>query len=147
MTSTHQQPTPTPEFTILIDGGCALCAREATLMEKLDKGRGKLAIVDIAQPDFSPADYGKTYAELMAHIHGQLPDGTVVTGVEVFRRAYAAVGWGWTLSWTALPVFRQLADAAYTLFAKVRLHLPGNRKRCTADACPVPASTKPAPSN
>ena len=30
----------------------------------------------------------------MAQIHGRLPDGTWLQGVEVFRRLYAAIGFG-----------------------------------------------------
>ena len=132
MAEIHSSGTE-PEFTILIDGGCALCAREATLMEKMDRGRGRLRLVDIASPDFDPSAYGKTYEQVMAHIHGVTDDGTVISGVEVFRRAYAAVGWGWLLSWTAAPVIRPIADWAYQVFARVRLKLPGNRARCEID--------------
>jgi len=142
MTTPPQNPdTNAPEFTILIDGGCALCAREATLMEKMDGGRGRLRLVDIAQPDFDPAQYGKTYEQVMAHIHGVTKNGEVITGVEVFRQAYAAVGWGWLLGWTSLPGIRWLADIAYNLFAKIRLKLPGNGKRC--EIKPDHSSTKP----
>ncbi|MEL6797878.1 MAG: DUF393 domain-containing protein, partial [Planctomycetota bacterium] len=87
----------TPEFTILIDGDCPLCRHEANLMRKLDKGRGNLELVDIAEPDFDASTYGTTFETVMGHIHGVLPDGRLVTGMEVFRRAYAAVGWGWVL--------------------------------------------------
>ena len=33
-----------------------------------------------------------TWAALMDRIHARLPDGTIIDGVEVFRRLYAAVG-------------------------------------------------------
>ena len=123
-----------PEFTILIDGACPLCAREAGLMRRLDRGRGRLAIVDIASPGFDPARYGSTMDRLMAEIHGVTAEGRVVTGVEVFRRAYWAVGWGWVLAPTAWPGLRWVADRAYAWFAARRLAMTG---RC-GGACGVP---------
>lgn len=138
------QASPAWAFKILIDGGCALCAREATLLEKLDRERGRLVMENIADPDFDPSRYGKTYEQVMAHIHGVLPDGTVIEGMEVFRRAYAAVGWGWLLAPTALPVLRPVFDALYRLFARIRLKLPGNRKRCEINPQQHPGATPAA---
>jgi predicted DCC family thiol-disulfide oxidoreductase YuxK len=74
----------TPEITFLHDGDCPLCAREVALLQRLDKGRGRLAFDDIATPGFDASHHGRTHAELMARIHGVLPDGTVIEGVEVF---------------------------------------------------------------
>jgi len=125
-----------PDFTILIDGDCPLCAREASLLRRLDRGRGRLELVDIASPDFDAARYGATRDAVMGHIHGLLPDGTLVSGMEVFRRAWAAVGLGWLLAWTRWPVFRQITDAAYRLFARYRLRLTG-RAGCETGACRV----------
>jgi predicted DCC family thiol-disulfide oxidoreductase YuxK len=56
-------------------------------------------------------------------IHGSLPDGTIVSGVEVFRRAYREVGLGWLLAPTAWPVIKQIADALYTVFSRNRTRI------------------------
>ncbi|MEM8758331.1 MAG: DUF393 domain-containing protein [Planctomycetota bacterium] len=122
-------------FTILIDGDCPLCAKEAKLLAWMDRGRGELTQIDIAEPGFDPSAYGKTMDDVMGHIHGVTADGSVVTGVEVFRRAYASVGWGWLMGWTRLPLARQIADAAYNFFAKHRLRFTG---RCEDGRCGVP---------
>jgi predicted DCC family thiol-disulfide oxidoreductase YuxK len=53
--------------------------------------------------------------------HGVLPAGTVIESVEVFRRAYAAVGLGWLMAPTRWPGLRRLADLAYRIFARNRL--------------------------
>lgn len=106
-------------------------------MKRLDRGRGKLELEDIAHPDFDPARYGKTQDEVMGHIHGVTPSGEIVTGVEVFRQAYHAVGWGWLLGWTAWPVFRSISDAAYSFFAKHRLRLQGRSSVCDDGTCRV----------
>ena len=61
----------------------------------------------------------------MARIHGVLPDGTVIEGVEVFRRAYAAVGLGWLIAPTRWPGCRRLTDLAHRIFARNRLRWTG----------------------
>jgi predicted DCC family thiol-disulfide oxidoreductase YuxK len=132
-----------PDFTILIDGECPLCAREAAMMRRMDGGRGRLALVDISADGFDAARYGTTHDTLMARIHGVLPDGTVIEGVEVFRRAYDAVGRGWLMGWTRLPGLRLLAEAGYRWFARNRLRLTGRKIECSLDAC---AATPERPS-
>jgi predicted DCC family thiol-disulfide oxidoreductase YuxK len=128
-----------PEITFLHDGDCPLCAREVAMLRRLDRGRGRLAFDDIAAPDFDASRYGRTQVELMARIHGVLPDGTLIEGVEVFRRAYAAVGLGWLVAPTRWPLLRPLADGAYRWFARNRLRLTGRNDVCTPDRCALPA--------
>jgi len=122
-------------FTLLIDGDCPLCRREATLLERLDKGRGRLALEDISAPGFEPSRYGRTMDDLMGSIHGVEPDGRLVMGMEAFRRAYAAVGLGWLLAPTRWPVLGRVFDALYRLFARHRLRLTGRGDGCAKDRC------------
>jgi predicted DCC family thiol-disulfide oxidoreductase YuxK len=122
------------EIALLYDGECPLCAREIAGLRRLDRGRGRLRFVDIAAPGFDASRYGRTRAELMARIHGALPDGRLVEGMEVFRRAYAAVGLGWLLAPTRWPGLRRVADAAYRWFARNRLRLTGRSDACACDA-------------
>jgi len=124
-------------FEILIDGLCPLCKREARFLEWLDKGRGRLVLTDITDPGFDPASYGTTMDEVMGSIHARNADGTMVTGMEVFRIAYSRVGWGWFMGWTGWPVFRPLVDAGYRWFAKHRLRLTGHADRCPDGRCKV----------
>ena len=126
-----------PAFTILIDGECPLCAKEAAIMRRLDRGRGRLGLVDIAADGFDAGVYGTTFDAVMGTIHGVKPDGSLVTGMEVFRRAYAAVGMPWLLGWTAWWPFRPVADAVYRFFAKHRLRLTGRRDACEGGRCAV----------
>ncbi len=118
---------------ILIDGLCPLCAKEAKLLEWLDGDKGRLKMTDIAAEDFDASRYGKTFEEVMGEIHAVMPDGTLITGVEVFRQAYSRIGWGWLLGWTRWPVFNRIADAGYRWFAKNRLKLTGHGDRCNLD--------------
>ncbi len=132
MTST---PVHAPfDLEILYDGDCPLCSREIEWLRRLDRGRGRVRFADIAAPDFEPARYGRTRAELMARIHGALGDGSVLEGMEVFRRAYAAVGLGWLLAPTRWPLLRPLADAAYRWFARNRLRLTGRPEACPCES-------------
>jgi predicted DCC family thiol-disulfide oxidoreductase YuxK len=119
-------------FCVLIDGACPLCRREAALLRRLDRGRDRLRLQDITDRAFDPARVGRSRDELMGAIHGVMPDGTIITGMEVFRRAYAAVGLGWLLAPTRWPGLRPLFDRAYRWFARNRLRLTGR----SAEACP-----------
>lgn len=129
----------TAKFTILIDGECPLCCKEASFMRWLDGGKERLAIVDIAGAGFDAARYGRTFEQLMGEIHGVRSDGTLVTGVEVFRLAYGAVGWGWVLAPTAWPGLRWVSDRLYVWFAENRLRLTG-RALCEGGRCKVPGA-------
>lgn len=129
-----------PPLTILIDGECPLCRREGEFMRRLDGGRGRLRFVDITAPGFDAAAYGTTHDAAMGTIHALTPDGGVVTGMEVFRRAYAAVGWGWLVAPTGWPLVRPVVDRMYRWFARNRLRLTGRRaegcgERCEAGRC------------
>jgi predicted DCC family thiol-disulfide oxidoreductase YuxK len=130
-----------PPFTILIDGACPLCRREAAMMQRMDRGRGALAIEDIAAPGFDPARFGITLDDAMGTIHGVTADGRLVKGMEVFRGAYTAVGWGWLLAPTGWPVLRSVFDAMYRWFARNRLRLTGRREDCDSGRCGLPIKT------
>lgn len=126
-----------PVFSILVDGDCPLCRHEADMLRRLDRGRGRLALVDITAPGFDPAALGVTMRDVMGSIHGVGADGRVVAGMEVFRRAYGAVGWGWLWAPTGWPVLRPVFDALYGWFAARRLSLTGRRMVCEGDSCRV----------
>lgn len=129
------QPADIP-ITVLYDGECPLCRHEAMMMRRLDRGRGVLLVEDITAPTFNPARYGLTFEQAMGVIHGVLPDGRIVRELEVFRRAYRAVGWGWLWAPTAWPLIRPLADRFYRWFARNRLRLTGRRGAdCTDGRC------------
>lgn len=105
------------------------------MLRRLDRGRERIRFTDIAAPDFEASRVGTTRAALMARIHGILPDGTLVEGMEVFRRAYSAVGLGFLLAPTRWPGLRALSDRAYRWFARNRLRLTGRTHMCYSDRC------------
>jgi predicted DCC family thiol-disulfide oxidoreductase YuxK len=131
--------SPLPAGTrveVFYDGDCPLCMREIRMLLRLDAKKHRIQFTNIAAPTFSPEAYGTTMASLMAKIQGRLPDGRWIEGVEVFRRLYAAVGFGPLVAITRLPVIAQLLGLGYQLFAKNRLRLTG---RCVDGACELPA--------
>lgn len=122
------------EIEVFYDGACPLCAREMAAVRRLDR-RGRIRFADFTEEGFDPSAVGTTREALMDRIHGRLPDGSLVSGVEVFRRIYAAVGFGPLVALTRLPGVAQLLDAGYRLFARKRLRLTG---RCQDRACELP---------
>ena len=128
------------QIRVLYDGECPLCTREIRFLEARDGGRGRIELEDIAAPGFDASAYGLAQEQVMARIHGVLPDGTVVEGMEVFRRVYAAVGLGWLLAPTRWPGLRVLADRAYRVFARNRLRWTGRANACETGRCQVPQS-------
>jgi len=146
-------------FAILVDGKCTLCRREARFMQRLDAGRGRLSIVDITAPDFDTPRYssmGASMDDLMGQIHGVTPEGSLITGMEVFRRAYRAVAEGggigarimsFAVGVTGWPLIRPLVDIFYRWFARHRMKISASAAKllgeepamvCEGDRCKVP---------
>ncbi|MCA9051665.1 MAG: DUF393 domain-containing protein [Planctomycetaceae bacterium] len=120
------------DIEMFYDGDCPLCLRETRLLQRLDS-RQRIRFTNIAAAEFDPSAYGMTQDDFMREMHGRTADGTWLTGVEVFRRLYSAVGYGTFVRLTRLPGVSQLLSLGYTLFAKSRLRLTG---RCT-DKCRI----------
>ena len=121
------------QVEVFFDGECPLCLREIKMLRRMDR-KHRIRFTDIAVPSFRPSDFGKSTEDFMHEIHGRLPDGTWVIGVEVFRRLYSAVGFGPLVFVTRLPGISQLLDVGYRAFARNRLRLTG---RCDAGNCEV----------
>jgi predicted DCC family thiol-disulfide oxidoreductase YuxK len=131
------------DLEVFFDGACPLCAREMRALRRRDR-RGRLRFVDIAAEGFDASSAGVSWEALMDRIHGRLPDGRLVEGVEVFRRAYAAVGFARLVALTRLPGVAPLLDLAYRAFARNRLRLTG---RCAGGACQLHPRAPTAPSS
>lgn len=112
------------EIEVFFDGDCPLCSKEIKFLKKLDK-QNKIVFTDIADKNFEASNYGLTFDDFMAEIRGRLPDGTMISGVEVFRRLYGAVGLDWTVAITRWPVVSSVLDIGYKWFAKNRLRFTG----------------------
>ena len=126
------EPKSEFEIELLFDGDCPLCAREVAFLRRR-RHADRVRWTDIAARDFDPARHGLTHDDVMGQIHGVLPDGRVLTGMEVFRRVYAAVGIGWVLAPSSWPGIGRVFDAGYAWFARNRLRWTGREEVCPLD--------------
>ncbi|MCF7818335.1 MAG: DUF393 domain-containing protein [Kiritimatiellales bacterium] len=107
---------------ILYDGNCPICCRKVRYLQKRDRA-GALRFSDIRDMDFQPSTIGIPMEELEKQIHAVLPDGSVISRMEVIRAAYREIGLGWLAAPTAWPLLRPLFDCLYGLVAKYRLSI------------------------
>ncbi|MGE0470776.1 MAG: thiol-disulfide oxidoreductase DCC family protein [Nitrospira sp.] len=121
-------------LTAFFDGDCPICAREIALMRRLDRHR-RLAFCDFSRPDYDATSIDISSAELGRVIHARWSDGTVITGVDVFRAMWEAVGLGFLARLTRLSFIEPLVVNAYTWFARNRLRLTGRLHTCADGAC------------
>lgn len=121
------------DLEVFFDADCPLCRREIDWLRRRDR-HSRVRFTDLTQIDYDADKCEKSFDELMAEIHGRLPNGTWITGVEVFRQLYSAVGMRWLVLPTRLPIVSHILEWGYRLFAKNRLRLTG---RCNG-ACRVP---------
>ncbi|MSQ09691.1 MAG: DUF393 domain-containing protein [Dehalococcoidia bacterium] len=131
-TGTHPA-SPAFAIELFYDGDCPLCKREVALLRRMDP-RSRMRFTDIATPGFDAAEVGVPWQALLDRIHGRLSDGSVIEGVEVFRRLYGAVGFGPLVAVSRLPGISHLLEVVYRVFAKNRLRLTG---RCHNGVCEV----------
>ncbi|UCC15689.1 MAG: DUF393 domain-containing protein [Gammaproteobacteria bacterium] len=120
---------------LLYDAACPFCRREIHWIKRRDK-TNILALEDISAPEFDAGRYGLDYETVDGAIHAILPDGSIITGMEVFRRLYATIGLGWLLAPTGWPGLRRLFDWGYKVFARNRVRLGGAvGRRCDDATC------------
>ncbi|MGS0894808.1 thiol-disulfide oxidoreductase DCC family protein [Burkholderia stagnalis] len=106
------------ELVLYFDGRCPLCVAEIRRLGAWNTQR-RLAFVDIAAPGFDSSRSGVDIAALNRELHGRLPDGRFLTGVETIVAAYEAVGRGWRVWPLRVPVMR---DAMAALYRRVARH-------------------------
>ena len=61
----------------------------------------------------------------MGRLHAIMRDGTIITGIDVFRATYAAVGLEWLYKLMQNPVIGWAAERAYDIWAENRLRITG----------------------
>jgi predicted DCC family thiol-disulfide oxidoreductase YuxK len=110
-------------LTIYYDSTCPLCRAEMHNLQLRDT-HGRLRLVDASPPGFHSPVPGVDRQGLMTIIHAIDAQGHVLSGVDVFRAAYAAVGLGHVSAAVSLPVVGWLADRAYPWVARHRNRIP-----------------------
>ncbi|KAJ1394362.1 hypothetical protein B484DRAFT_459181 [Ochromonadaceae sp. CCMP2298] len=116
---------PDDKIDLLYDSHCPLCTIQVEFLRKRDIN-GRVKFTDLQAHDYNPADHGHVEFERgMRKIRAVMPDQSVVSGVEVFRQTYDAIGLGWMFAMTNLPVIGFAADMVYDIWAENRLRITG----------------------
>ena len=121
-------------LTVFFDGACPICDREIALMKRLDRRR-QLEFCDFSAQEYDAAFSGFATADLATVIHARWADGKVITGVEVFRAMWEAVGLGLLAKLSRFSLVEPLVLKAYAWFARNRLRLTGRSHACKSDVC------------
>jgi predicted DCC family thiol-disulfide oxidoreductase YuxK len=127
------QMAPYP-LTVFFDGACPICAREIAFMKRLDRQR-QLKFNDFSAADYDAASIDVSPAELGRVIHARWADGRVISGVDVFRAMWEAVGLGMLATVSRLSLIEPMVVKAYAWFARNRLKLTGRSNSCPTSAC------------
>ena len=131
-------------LTVFFDGACPICDREIALMRRLDRRR-QLEFCDFSAQEYDAASSGFAAADLATVIHARWADGSVITGVDVFRAMWEAVGLGVLARLSRLSLVEPLVLRAYAWFARNRLRLTGRSHACTEDSCKSALSSRHSP--
>jgi predicted DCC family thiol-disulfide oxidoreductase YuxK len=119
-------------LTIFYDGYCPLCSLEMNKLKQYDK-KQNIRFVDIQEPSFYTEFPHLDWQTLNARIHGYLPDGSLISGLDVTYLAWKLVGKGWVYAPLRWPLVSWFADIAYNIFAKHRYrisYLLTGKERC-----------------
>ena len=130
-------PAANDQVEIFYDSLCPVCRREVGFLQRRDKN-GNLRLIDIAAPDFDPVRYGLELSDFIARMYVRDEQGVLRHGLDSFPVMWGAVGLGWVWSWTGIPGLRQLGQAGYLLFAKVRPRFSRFKPCLPDDACRLP---------
>ncbi|WP_447964810.1 thiol-disulfide oxidoreductase DCC family protein [Nitrospira sp. Ecomares 2.1] len=109
---------------VYYDGECQICRREIDLMKMFNR-KAHLHFIDFSNSSYHATDHGLSQCNLEKVIHARWSDGTLITGVEVFREMWEGVGLGFLARCSRRPIFNKLLVNTYTWFAKNRLRLTG----------------------
>jgi predicted DCC family thiol-disulfide oxidoreductase YuxK len=131
-------------LTVFFDGACPICTREIAFMRRLDRRR-QLEFCDFSAQEYDVASRGFSIEDLGTVIHACWADGSVITGVDVFRAMWEAVGLGFLARLSRLALVEPLALNAYAWFVRNRLRLTGRSHACTGDVCGSALSSRYSP--
>ena len=106
---------------VLYDGICPTCTHVAARLRRLDDGRGRLLLVNLREDTTYTQQHDLHPAEVRRVMHAITPDGRVHKAMDAVRVTMQAVGRGWLLAWTRLPLISWVVDRFYLWFANNRL--------------------------
>lgn len=108
-----------PALRVYFDGLCPLCLSEIRHLRRLDL-QGNLDLQDINAADFRTRFPHIDPVDADRELHGELPDGTLIKGLDVTCLAWKLVGKGHWFSFLRWPFIRPVADSGYRFFARHR---------------------------
>ena len=115
---------PAYPLSVYFDGDCPICRREIDLVKRLNR-RQRLKFIDFSTSAYRSGEHGLNQCDLGKVIHARWSDGRVITGVEVFREMWDAVGLGFLANVSRWPIVNGVLLKAYDWFARNRLRLTG----------------------
>ena len=102
---------------VYYDESCYVCSLEINTIRKKGEACG-IEFVDISSSDFDHA--GDYETEMIGEFAGEK-----TVGAETFRKMYEKMGFRRCVAISRLPVFKQVFNASYYVFAYwIRPHLP-----------------------
>lgn len=109
----HRSPS---KVSMLFDGNCSVCSKEACLLEKAGD---KIDFVDITAEGYGRLPGQPTYEEAMKAMN-VMSEGETKIGVDGLFLLYAKAGWKGLAFLLKAPLFSKLSQIGYKLFAKYR---------------------------
>lgn len=107
---------------VYYDESCYVCSFEINALRKRGEACG-IEFVDISSPEFDEAE------DYESEMIGEF-DGQTTVGVETFRIMYEKMGFTRLVSFSRLPVIRNIVNTGYRVFAYgIRPYLPKKRRK------------------
>ena len=107
---------------VYYDESCYVCSLEINAVRRRGEACG-IEFVDISSNEFKPGDHDYD-SEMVGEFNGE-----ATVGIETFRKMYETMGFRRAVSFSRLPVVKQIFDFGYYVFAYfVRPHLPKRTK-------------------
>lgn len=126
---------------MLYDGRCSLCTRSAGALRRLDRGRGRVRLVDFRTDTTVAPRAGITAEALEGAMHAVHADGLVRVGPQAVRDALRAVGMGPAARVLGWPIIGPVFGRCYDLIARNRLQWFARRESapegCQDGACRI----------
>lgn len=120
---------------VLYDGWCSVCSASATKLQRMDK-HDRLNMIDLREDPSIIETHALDPKEVRRVMHAITPDGEIVTAMDALRATMSAIGRGWMLAWTRIPIISWICDRLYLAFANNRLRF-FKRKHACDDACSI----------
>lgn len=129
-----------PKLTIYYDEYCPLCVAEMSKLKVHDTQK-QIQFSGVQSLTTEELAIFENQESLMGKLHGKLPDGSIITGLDVTHEAWRLAGKGWLVAPLRWPLLKPLADILYLFFARYRYQISfllTGKKRC--ESCSIKSS-------